>query len=101
MKIIETPLSGLLILEPQVFEDTRGYFFESYQQQRYIDAGIESHFIQDNESKSGRGVVRGLHYQLDPFAQAKLVRVVQELFTTSPLICEKDHQLLGNGMGWN
>lgn len=77
MKIIETPLSGLLILEPQVFEDTRGYFFESYQQQRYIDAGIESHFIQDNESKSGRGVVRGLHYQLDPFAQAKLVRVVQ------------------------
>jgi dTDP-4-dehydrorhamnose 3,5-epimerase len=77
VKIIETPLSGLLILEPQVFEDTRGYFFESYQQQRYIDAGIESHFIQDNESKSGRGVVRGLHYQLDPFAQAKLVRVVQ------------------------
>ena len=77
MKIIETPLSGLLILEPQVFEDPRGYFFESYQQQRYIDAGIESHFIQDNESKSGRGVVRGLHYQLDPFAQAKLVRVVQ------------------------
>jgi dTDP-4-dehydrorhamnose 3,5-epimerase len=77
MKIIETPLPGLLIVEPKVFEDSRGYFLESYQHQRYIDAGIESHFIQDNESKSVRGVVRGLHYQLNPFAQAKLVRVVQ------------------------
>jgi dTDP-4-dehydrorhamnose 3,5-epimerase len=77
MKIIETPLPGLLIVEPQVFEDSRGYFFESYQHQRYIDAGIESNFIQDNESKSTRGVVRGLHYQLNPFSQAKLARVVQ------------------------
>lgn len=77
MKITETPLPGLLIIEPNVFKDSRGYFFESYQHQRYIDAGIDSHFIQDNESKSVRGVVRGLHYQLNPFAQAKLVRVVQ------------------------
>lgn len=77
MKIIETTLPGLLIIEPRVFEDSRGYFFESYQHWRYLEAGIESHFIQDNESKSVRGVVRGLHYQLNPFAQAKLVRVVQ------------------------
>ena len=77
MELIETPLPGLFIIEPRVFEDPRGYFFESFQHQRYLDAGIDAHFIQDNESKSMRGVVRGLHYQLDPFAQAKLVRVVQ------------------------
>lgn len=77
MKITETPLPGLLIIEPSVFNDQRGYFFESFQHQRYQDSGIESHFIQDNESKSVRGVVRGLHYQLNPVAQAKLVRVVQ------------------------
>jgi dTDP-4-dehydrorhamnose 3,5-epimerase len=76
MKIIETPLPGLLIIEPDVFEDHRGYFIESYHNQRYSDAGIRAQFIQDNESKSGRGVVRGLHYQLNPVAQAKLVRVV-------------------------
>jgi dTDP-4-dehydrorhamnose 3,5-epimerase len=76
MKIIETPLSGLLIIEPRVFEDHRGYFFESFHQQRYSELGIDAGFIQDNESKSDRGVVRGLHYQLNPVAQAKLVRVV-------------------------
>jgi dTDP-4-dehydrorhamnose 3,5-epimerase len=76
MKIIETPIPGLIIIEPRIFEDQRGYFFESFQQQRYIEAGINAQFIQDNESKSGRGVVRGLHYQLQPYAQAKLVRVV-------------------------
>lgn len=76
MKVIETPLPGLIIIEPDVFEDQRGYFLETYQIERYLEAGIEAEFIQDNESKSGRGVVRGLHYQLEPFAQAKLVRVV-------------------------
>jgi len=77
MNIIETGLPGLLVIEPRVFEDERGYFFESYQQQRYIDAGIGQPFIQDNESKSIKGVVRGLHYQLGELAQAKLVRAVQ------------------------
>lgn len=77
MNIIETGLPGLLVIEPRVFEDDRGYFFESYQQQRYIDTGITQPFIQDNESKSIKGVVRGLHYQLGKFAQAKLVRAVQ------------------------
>jgi dTDP-4-dehydrorhamnose 3,5-epimerase len=76
MKIIETPLPGLLIIEPRVIEDHRGYFFETFQQQRYSELGIDAGFIQDNESKSDRGVVRGLHYQLNPVAQAKLVRVV-------------------------
>jgi dTDP-4-dehydrorhamnose 3,5-epimerase len=77
MRITKTPLPGLLIIEPCVHKDPRGYFFETYQLQRYKEAGIDAHFIQDNESKSVRGVVRGLHYQLDPIAQAKLVRVIQ------------------------
>jgi len=77
MKITKTPIQGLLVIEPGVYEDDRGYFFESYRQERYANAGINVSFIQDNESKSVGGVVRGLHYQLNPFAQAKLVRVVQ------------------------
>ena len=76
MNIIETGLPGLLVIEPLIFEDDRGYFFESYQQQRYSDAGVHKPFIQDNESQSVAGVVRGLHYQLGDAAQAKLVRVV-------------------------
>ncbi|WP_167609329.1 dTDP-4-dehydrorhamnose 3,5-epimerase [Maribellus sediminis] len=77
MKIIETGLPGLVVIEPRVFEDDRGYFFETYQLQRYTEADINTIFIQDNESKSVKGVVRGLHYQLGEAAQAKLVRVVQ------------------------
>ena len=77
MKVTETPLPGVLIVEPSVFADQRGYFFESWQHERYNAAGINATFIQDNESRSVQGVVRGLHYQLEPWAQAKLVRVVQ------------------------
>jgi dTDP-4-dehydrorhamnose 3,5-epimerase len=77
MKITETPIPGLLIIEPDVISDLRGYFFESWQDERYRSAGIEVRFIQDNESKSVQGVVRGLHYQLEPWSQAKLVRVVE------------------------
>lgn len=77
MKITETFIPGLLIAEPTVFNDQRGYFFESYNETRYLGSGLSAKFIQDNESKSVQGVIRGLHYQLAPFAQAKLVRVVQ------------------------
>ena len=77
MKITETHLPGLILIEPRVFEDSRGYFFESFHRERYAEQGINVPFIQDNESKSERGVVRGLHYQLNPYAQAKLVRVVE------------------------
>ena len=77
MKIVKTEISGLVVIEPRVFDDDRGYFFESYRYENYIEAGISEPFIQDNESKSVRGVVRGLHYQLNNFSQAKLVRVVQ------------------------
>ena len=77
MKITETPIPGLLVVEPAVFSDSRGYFFESWQNERYKVAGIDAIFVQDNESKSVQGVVRGLHYQLEPWSQAKLVRVVK------------------------
>jgi dTDP-4-dehydrorhamnose 3,5-epimerase len=66
----------LVIIEPRVFEDDRGYFFESFHHEKYRGAGIEKLFVQDNESKSSQGVVRGLHYQLAPWSQAKLVRVI-------------------------
>lgn len=77
MKISDTPIPGLLVIEPDVISDHRGYFIESWQEERYRKAGIEASFIQDNESKSVQGVIRGLHYQLNPWGQAKLVRVVQ------------------------
>jgi len=77
MKIIETKIPDLKILEPSVFADDRGYFFESYSYQKLKDLGIDKLFVQDNESKSQKGVLRGLHFQNPPFAQAKLVRVIK------------------------
>ncbi len=77
MKIIETPIPGLLIIEPRVFADERGYFFESFSEQKFAERGLVSKFVQDNESKSHFGVIRGLHYQLAPYAQTKLIRVVR------------------------
>ena len=76
MTITETGIKDLLIIEPKVFEDNRGYFFESYNQQIFEENNITCNFIQDNESFSSYGVVRGLHYQLNPHAQTKLMRVV-------------------------
>ena len=73
----ETDLRGVVILEPRVFEDERGFFFESYSAQSFRDAtGLDAKFVQDNHSRSTRGVLRGLHYQLPPAAQAKLVRCI-------------------------
>lgn len=74
MKIIETPLSGLLVIEPKVFGDNRGYFFESYHAGRYQEIGIGCEFVQDNISRSQKGVLRGLHFQVAQ-AQDKLVTV--------------------------
>lgn len=76
MKIIETGFEGLFIIQPKVFADDRGYFFESYRLETFLKAGIAFNPVQDNESMSVKGVIRGLHYQLEPFAQAKLIRVV-------------------------
>lgn len=77
MKMIETKLSGIVLLEPKVFEDDRGFFMESYNQKVFNELGLMQHFIQDNHSLSKEtGVLRGLHYQLDPMAQTKQVRVL-------------------------
>ena len=77
MNIITTEIEGLLILEPKVFGDERGYFFESFSQREFEEKVCKTVFVQDNESKSGYGVLRGLHFQKPPFEQAKLVRVVK------------------------
>lgn len=77
MKVIETDIEGVFILEPRVFGDSRGYFFESFSQKEFEEQVRKIVFVQDNESKSSYGVVRGLHYQLPPYTQAKLVRVVK------------------------
>ncbi len=76
MKVIETPFEGLYIIEPDIFNDERGYFFESYNEQKYRKHGLNAKFIQDNESQSSYGVIRGLHFQKAPYAQTKLLRVV-------------------------
>ncbi|HEV9035638.1 MAG TPA: dTDP-4-dehydrorhamnose 3,5-epimerase [Puia sp.] len=72
-----TDIPGLLIFEPAVYTDERGYFFESYNEEVFRREGIANHFVQDNQSFSGYGVIRGLHYQLEPYAQCKLLRVLQ------------------------
>lgn len=76
MPFIKTEIIGLLVFEPKVFEDNRGYFFESYNQKIFQQEGVEINFVQDNQSSSQYGVIRGLHYQLNPFAQSKLIRVL-------------------------
>lgn len=78
MKVTDTKISDVKIIEPAVFEDERGFFFESFNHKKFEEAiGREVTFVQDNHSKSSKGVLRGLHYQLPPHAQGKLVRVVQ------------------------
>ena len=77
MNFIKTKIDGVYIIEPQIFKDARGYFFESYNEQEFIKNGINARFVQDNQSKSSYGVIRGLHCQLGVHSQAKLVRVLQ------------------------
>ena len=77
MRVIKTPIDGLLVLQPNVFEDERGSFFEGWNKQRFKDMGIDLDFVQDNQSLSKKGVLRGLHFQNPPFSQGKLVRVIK------------------------
>ncbi len=77
MNFIKTDINGVFIIEPKVFEDARGYFFESYNEAEFIKNGITNRFVQDNQSKSSYGVIRGLHCQLGEHSQAKLVRVLK------------------------
>lgn len=78
MKVRKTDIQDLLVIEPEIYGDSRGYFFESFSKKKFEAAtGVHADFVQDNESKSAYGVIRGLHFQKDPHAQAKLVRVVR------------------------
>ena len=77
MNVIKTDIEGVVVIEPRVFDDARGYFFESYSKRRFDEAVKPVEFVQDNESMSTRGVIRGLHFQRPPFSQSKLVRCVR------------------------
>ena len=90
-----TPLADLLVFEPRVMNDERGYFFEAYNERLFREAGINLDFVQDNQSFSKRGVVRGLHFQLDPYAQDKLVRVLQGVILDVAVDIRKDSPTYG------
>jgi dTDP-4-dehydrorhamnose 3,5-epimerase len=77
MEIIKTPIEGLLVIKPRIFEDDRGHFFESWSKGSFLKVGLDLDFVQDNQSLSQKGVLRGLHFQNPPFAQGKLVRVIK------------------------
>ena len=76
MKITKTEIEGVVIIEPRIYEDARGYFFEAFSEREFAEQVCDCHFVQDNEAKSSFGVIRGLHFQLPPHAQSKLVRVI-------------------------
>jgi len=99
MKIIETGFKGLIIIKPKLFKDERGYFFESFNQVFLNNAGISFTPVQDNESKSSKGVIRGLHYQMMPFAQAKLIRVIEGKIFDVALDLRKNSLTFGKWFG--
>src|SRR5674476_1199418 len=90
MKILETGFKGLIVIKPSIYTDHRGYFFESFNQASFESAGISFSPVQDNESKSVKGTIRGLHYQLNPYPQAKLIRVVAGKILDVALDIRKD-----------
>jgi dTDP-4-dehydrorhamnose 3,5-epimerase len=95
MNITETYIKGLLIIEPRIFNDGRGYFYESYNKAKFTEAGIACEFVQDNQSFSHKGAVRGFHGQADPFAQGKLVRVISGRVLDVALDIRKDSPTFG------
>lgn len=95
MNITKTKFDGLLVIEPRVFEDDRGYFYESYNIRNMIEKGLHHVFVQDNESKSKKNVVRGFHYQIAPYAQTKLVRVMQGEVLDVVIDLRKDQATFG------
>ena len=99
MKIIETGFKGLVVIKPTIHEDARGYFFESFNQIVLKNAGISFSPVQDNESHSTKGVIRGLHYQLKPFDQAKLIRVIQGKIFDVALDIRKNSLTYGKWFG--
>jgi len=99
MKIVETGFKGLVIIKPKIFSDQRGYFFESFNQGILNNSGSSFIPVQDNESKSSKGVIRGLHYQLMPFAQAKMIRVVEGRIFDVALDLRKNSRTFGKWFG--
>jgi dTDP-4-dehydrorhamnose 3,5-epimerase len=99
MKIIETGFKGLIIIKPKIFSDQRGYFFECFNQVTLNNSGISFIPVQDNESKSSKGVIRGLHYQLKPFGQAKLIRVLEGKIFDVALDLRKNSLTFGKWFG--
>ena len=95
MKITKTALDGVVIIEPQVFEDARGYFFESWNKAKMEEAGLNYDFIQDNQSKSCYGTIRGIHFQKGEFSQAKLVCVLQGTVLDVAVDLRKDSKTFG------
>lgn len=95
MELVKTSIDGLLIIRPDVFKDERGYFFESYNKERFAKAGLNMDFVQDNESKSDKGVLRGLHFQKPPYAQGKLVRVIKGAVIDVAVDLRKDSPTYG------
>lgn len=95
MNITETNIDGLVIIEPKVFGDARGYFMETFQKNTFNSNVTETEFIQDNESKSSKGVLRGLHFQLPPYQQAKLVRVIEGEVLDVAVDLRKDSKTYG------
>lgn len=96
MKVFDTEIQGVKIIEPDVFGDNRGWFVEQYNADRYKAAGITADFVQDNESFSSRGVIRGLHWQAAPYTQAKLVRVIHGSALDVVVDIRKDSPTYGN-----
>ncbi len=99
MKIIDTGFKGLVVIKPKLFKDDRGYFFESFNQLVLGNAGITFTPVQDNESKSSKGVIRGLHYQLAPYDQAKLIRVIEGKIFDVALDLRKNSRTFGKWFG--
>jgi len=95
MEIIKTPLEGLLVIKPKILEDDRGYFFESWSKQSFAKVGLDLEFVQDNESLSAKGVLRGLHFQNPPYAQGKLVRVIKGAVLDVAVDIRKDSPTYG------
>ena len=95
MNILKTELSGLLVIDPKVFGDDRGYFFESFNAEVFASAGLTADFVQDNESRSVKGVLRGLHFQEPPFEQGKLVRVARGAVMDVSVDIRKDSPTYG------
>jgi dTDP-4-dehydrorhamnose 3,5-epimerase len=95
MKIVKTKIEGVVVIEPCFFRDERGYFFESFNQREFEEKVCKTVFVQDNESKSSYGVVRGLHFQKPPFAQSKLVRVVKGSVLDVAVDIRKDSPTFG------